>query len=322
MKRLITAIAVAMAISSAVADDNFKTGLMDPLTSIYTQEATHKGTIDTLSYYVNINDQQFEKQALVYLPYGYDAADQSKNYNVVYLAHGGGDNPGSWFSTDRTPYPLNIVADRLVEEEKMDPVIIVSASYYPPLSFNSDKGMENTIAYCKDFNKEVRKYLIPSVAKKYNTYLKSTDDDSITATRQHRAFGGFSMGSLTTWYQLAFDPYAFSNYLPLCGDLWTYDEEGEKLPTEISAKWLDDQLAATPFRGKDLNILAYTGDKDIAYVPELNLVKAIAGNSKYLSYSNDINSPDNLHFVILPDADHSYVNTNQYLADALPRLWK
>lgn len=89
--------------------------------------------------------------------------------------------------------------------------------------------MESTITDCRNFHKELRKYLIPAVGKTYNTYLRTFDDASITATREHRAYGGFSMGALSTWYQIAFDPAVAKYYLPLSGDLWVYDENQPKV---------------------------------------------------------------------------------------------
>ena len=34
----------------------------------------------------------------------------------------------------------------------------------------------------------------------YSTYLEKADEESILASRDHRAIGGFSLGSITTWY--------------------------------------------------------------------------------------------------------------------------
>ena len=115
--------------------------------------------------------------------------------------------------------------------------------------------------------------------------MRSFDDGAITATRGHRAYGGFSMGALSTWYQLAFDADAFSQYLPLSGDLWMYDESGDKKPADDAAVWLNSQIESTPYRGKDLNILAYSGTKDIAYGPQNSLVESIKTKAPLLEYS-------------------------------------
>lgn len=315
---LLILLAVAMPAICAKAD--FKTASVAGIPSGYSKEIEKEGVVDTLKYSVEVDGSIVDKEALVYLPYGYNPDDRDTRYNVLYLAHGGGDNPESFFSRKRTPYPLNQVADHLIAEGIMDPMIIVSASYYLPETTGASKGMENTIANVRDFHKEVRGSLIPAVGKKYNTHLRSMDDGAITASRNHRAFGGFSMGALATWYQLAFDPDAFSQYIPLSGDLWIYDDAGNKKSASEAAKWLDSKIAATPYRGKDLNILAYSGTKDIAYQPELSLIESLDSESSMLEYSDDLGE-GNLHFSVLPNGVHTYEYISQYLMDAMPRLW-
>lgn len=287
----------------------------------YADDATQAGYIDTLKYSVYKAGQEIEKEALVYLPYGYDESDESTRYNVLYLAHGGGDIPGSFFSEERTPYPLNKVADHLIEDGLMNPIIIVSASYYLPIDKDDNRGMDSTISYVKNFNKEVRQCLIPAVGKKYNTYLRSLDDDAITATREHRAYGGFSMGALSTWYQLAYDADAFSQFLPLSGDLWVYDEQGNKESASDAAKWLNDRLMSNRYRGREINVLAYSGTDDIAYVPELNFIEAVKALAPILEYSDDYET-GNLHFGVQEGGVHNYEFISQYLMDAMPRLWQ
>lgn len=291
-----------------------------PMPKEYASQASQKGRIDTLCYTTAANGAEIEKKALVYLPFGYNPADKDTRYNVLYLAHGGGDHPGSFFATDRTPYPLNQVADHLIEKGLMDPLIIVSATYYPPVGDNRSKGMDSTINYVRNFHKEMRSAIIPAVGKKYNTHLKSFDDGAITASRSHRAFGGFSMGALSTWYQLAFDSDAFAQFLPLSGDLWIYDEAGNKKSAALAAEWLNEQIASTPYRGQDINILAYSGTKDIAYDAELKLIEAIDEKAPLLDFS-DTPWQGNVHFYAQPGGVHNYEYISQYLMDAMPRLW-
>lgn len=321
LKKLFAAISLmAMATVPVMSQSDFKTEDVKPIPASYKQDVEKGGRVDTLGYTVATTDGNLEKKALVYLPYGYDPEDKDTRYNVLYLAHGGGDFPESFFSAERTPYPLDKVADHLIAEGVMDPMIIVSASYYPPVERGASRDMSHTIENVRDFNKEVRSALIPAVGKTYNTYLRSFDDGAITASRAHRAYGGFSMGALSTWYQLAFDPDAFGQYIPLSGDLWIYDEAGNKKDASEAAKWLNAQIAATPYRDGDINILAYTGTKDIAYQPELNLIQAIDKDAPLIRYSN-VPGEGNLHFYVLPGGVHNYTYISQYLMDAMPRLW-
>lgn len=41
--------------------------------------------------------------------------------------------------------------------------------------------------------------LIPAVESRYSTYAEDTTPVGIAASRDHRGFGGFSMGSVNMW---------------------------------------------------------------------------------------------------------------------------
>ena len=65
-----------------------------------------QGTIEALEYdcpayafnAILGTNETIHKKLYVYLPYGYDAAQQ---YNVLYLMHGGGDNQEYWLGKDK-----------------------------------------------------------------------------------------------------------------------------------------------------------------------------------------------------------------------------
>lgn len=318
MKKILTFLAAILSVGFAVAHD-IEVIDIKPIMKEFKAPVDNGGRIDTLKYTVQHKGTALEKTALVYLPFGYDEQDKTKRYNVLYLAHGGSDNPGSFFSTDRSEVTLKQYADRLISEGRMDPIIIVSTTYYMPDASSSPEGMDDVIALCKNFNQEIRGNVIPAVGEKYNTYLRGKDYGSITATRNHRAFAGFSLGALTTWYELAFDADAFKFFIPLSGDLWVYND-GKKQPAAEAAEWLNGELLKYPYRGKDIEVYAYSGTNDIAYKPELALIQNLADKSEVLEYSNEYGK-GNLHFGVMPKGEHTYQYVNQYLAYAMPLLW-
>ena len=56
-----------------------------------------RGTIERVIYTVTTPAGKIlNKYANVYLPYGYDASDLAKRYNILYLMHGSGGNPDAW----------------------------------------------------------------------------------------------------------------------------------------------------------------------------------------------------------------------------------
>ena len=68
-----------------------------------------------------------EKKAQVYLPYGYD---ESKEYNILYLMHGGGETYTYWL-IDMGMTTRNVLDD-MIKDGKCDPVIVVAPTYESP----------------------------------------------------------------------------------------------------------------------------------------------------------------------------------------------
>lgn len=322
--------------------DPFTVDAPPALPAAVRQPAEQQGTVETFAYTAHRDGRTFTKHARVYLPYGYDARDRRTLYDVVYLIHGGGDNSTSFFSDPRSPLPLTQVLDHLIATGQMDPVIVVTPTFYDDdqhIGENSRSSesrrkaslsdgrvataekqqpnrMDDAVALTRRFHEELQRDLIPSVERRYRTHLAAPDSLSVVATRQHRAFGGFSMGALCTWYQLAYGSDAVSRFLPLSGDLWTYDAQGTKQDAYTSAAWLSQQLLHAPY-GHDVVVHAYTGTEDIAGDPERNLIRALEGLPPFRYHVPDAN----LHFAMKQGGVHYYGDINEYLYHALPLLW-
>lgn len=288
--------------------------------------AQQQGRIEVFDYSANRNGKNITKKARVYLPYGYNPKDKKTKYNVLYLMHGGGDNTTSFLTPPKDWLPLCNVLDHLIAEKKMDPIIVVAPTFYDDDENITTGGMMDAVALTRDFNKELRRDLIPAVEKAYNTYLPlRADSAAVTDSRSHRAFGGFSMGALTTWYQLAYDNDAVKYYLPLSGDCWVYDADGTKLSADMSADWLNDMLSNSKF-SNDFKVWGYTGTKDIAGNPQKALTKALDAHATLFRYDRnatlDMMAPDcNLSFAMKKDGEHYYGDINRYLYYALPQLF-
>ncbi len=136
-----------------------------------------------------------EKELYVYLPYGYD---ETKDYNVLYLMHGGGENAAYWLSEERMGKGTCALLDRMVEKGEMEPTIIVCPTFY---SFQGDPKAYTfaSAAWPMYFWQELRNDVIPLVETTYSTYAHGdVSEENLTATRAHRGFAGFSMGSATS----------------------------------------------------------------------------------------------------------------------------
>src|SRR5690606_1842057 len=142
--------------------------------------------------------------------------------------HGGGENEDLLFGGPGESRELKRIIDNLVAKGDIEPLIVVTPT------FNS--GM-NDVAL---FHEELIKDIVPLVETKYNTHLESESLEDVKASREHRAFGGFSMGSVTTWHTFVNKLDYIKYYVPLSGDSWALSERsgGEK-PVE-TAEFLAD----------------------------------------------------------------------------------
>ena len=277
-----------------------------------------QGKIEEFKYMAHKNGRTFQKHARVYTPYGYKAKDKKTKYDVLYLMHGGGDKTTSFLTPPQDWLPLRNILDNLIAEGKMRPIIVVCPTFYDDDENIGANNMGDAIALTRDFHTELQNDLIPTVEKKYNTYLEGTDSIAVTKSRDHRAYGGFSMGALSTWYQLAYGVNAVKHFLPLSGDIWAYNEKGEKQDAKFAAEWMNSMLEKSPF-AHDFEVYGYTCTKDIAGNPEKATVEALHKYAPLFRYA----TPDaNLRFSMKKDGEHFYGHINEYLYYALPLIYK
>lgn len=159
----------------------------DKVDENYIVPCDEAGRIEEITYttrsYVSGDEQtDITKRALVYLPYGYDA---EKEYDILYLMHGGGDNETSWLVENSENKNL---LDNMIKNGDCDPVIVVTPTFY---------DTPGSVDY---FGYEFMNDLIPAVEGKYATYAEGdVAAENLKATRAHRAYAGLSMGSMTGW---------------------------------------------------------------------------------------------------------------------------
>ncbi|MBS1607942.1 MAG: esterase [Bacteroidetes bacterium] len=113
------------------------------------------------------------REFYVYTPPGYDARE-NKEYPVLYLLHGMGDDARGWIQTGAA----DVIMDNLIAEGKVVPMILVTTLGY---------GVAGTVASPKSFDqftKSLVDEVIPLVQKKYRASSNSSQ----------RAIAGLSMG--------------------------------------------------------------------------------------------------------------------------------
>ena len=242
-----------------------------------------KETYNSINGYKSLN---------VYLPYGYDA---NKKYNIFYLMHGGGENENTIFSNDVN---LHLILDHMIMNGDLEPMIVVTPTF---------NGGNCT---AQNFYQEFRANVIPFVEGKYSTYADSTTPEGIAASRMHRAYGGFSMGAVSTWAVIENCLDYVGYFMPLSGDHWSGNSAQDKAYSISSA------IDRSGLSKRDYFIFAGTGSEDIAYpnvAPQIEVMKTLP----QFDYTSDF-SKGNFYFLVAPGLTHWWGYVRHYVYDALP----
>ncbi|WP_027088011.1 sugar-binding protein [Cohnella panacarvi] len=281
-----------------------------PVPDDYRAENDKPGTIETLHYTTpNLDNGVDDKKLHVYLPYGYDASATDKKYNVLYLMHGGGENEDLIFGGPDQSKEMKKILDNMIAKGDIDPLIVVTPTF---------NGGKNDVAL---FHEELVASVVPLVETKYNTYAKSGSLADLKASREHRAFGGFSMGSVTTWYNFIHALDYFKYYLPLSGDSWIIEQRGGGLQPEKTAEYLADVARKSGYKPQDYYIFSATGTADIAYPNLKPQIDAMKQHKDVFVYSSDT-TKGNFYFIAADGGTHAWNWVNQYVYDILPDLFE
>ena len=270
------------------SDEEFTIHYTTPVPSEFFQAASQQGTIELLEYdskdYTSSARPATRKPAYVYLPYGYDP---TQKYDIIYLLHGWTGVAQEYFlgrsGSSRTS--LVHIFDNLIQQGLTKPFIAVSPTWDKD---NQSKDWGESTREAAVFSQEYVNDLIPAVETHYSTYLESPTEAGILASRQHRAIGGFSLGSITTWYifEQAF-PYS-KWYLPMSGDNWSQGMYGGQYYPDETVLFLADLVNRSPYRD-DFYVWYACGTEDVRLPQSHNQALAMAKltdtfNAKTFSY--------------------------------------
>lgn len=236
-------------------------GQKDPAPVSYEEDGTTsalatralEGTIQEITYEQAYEGVTYEKEALVYVPASYTPGVP---VNIVYLTH------GWWGTADGLAEGVAPVVDQLTSDGSIAPTIVVFATYYPDRSFATD-DYEDDYALNRFFATSEIDTLIDAVESRYTTFARGdTSDQSLRASRRHRAFGGFSMGATTTWDVFALRPQYFYGYMPMAGESWIGREEDADSPR--IAELVTAGVERAQYGPQDFRVLASVGSEDPA----------------------------------------------------------
>lgn len=259
----------------------------------YTGEAEEQGTLEDLYYdtwesfsYAE-QSQKLEKHAVVYLPYGYDPEQE---YDVFYLMHGGWSNENTTLGTTDAPSEFKNILDHAIQDGQIRPLIVVCPTYNNTNENGQDSDSFSLAMQLTDnYHNELLNDLMPAVEGTYHTYAEDTTPEAFAASRDHRGFGGFSMGSVTTWHTFQYDLDYFRYFLPMsCGTS------------------LDDDAIWQAAEGRDSGdyfVFVMTGTDDFAYSYDTDRTDRME-DSPYFASVDEAGEEGNYAFRVMDGCSH------------------
>ena len=181
-----------LACASADGMEGFE--FADKIPDEYLRTVDNGGTVTKIHYQSKDyfgDGAEVTKYALVYLPPDYSEDNQ---YDLLVLCHGIGGSEGEWTFGNNWSIPRNVI-DHLITEGVIPPIIIVMPNGRSTAKY-MDASMGNAGSFYV-FGQELRNDLLPYMDANYATYGSLTPDD-LSASRNHRAMAGLSMGGMQT----------------------------------------------------------------------------------------------------------------------------
>jgi enterochelin esterase family protein len=156
------------------------------------QDVPH-GEVRTVYYYSKVDESW--RPLMVYTPAGYNE-NRQKDYPVVYIQHGGGEDHRGWMEQGRTAQ----IMDNLIAAGKAVPMIVVSSNSNVH-SRNGSMGGGYSWQGMQTFRSEMIENIIPFVENYYR----------VRKDRKSQAMCGLSMGGGQSFYIGLRDPEVFAN---------------------------------------------------------------------------------------------------------------
>lgn len=282
----------------------------------YYDEASQQGTLITIEYETmdrSGSGESITKPALVYLPYGYDEADEGTKYNIFYLIHGWTGTAETFFHHDDSNALKNVL-DNMIENGDTEPLIVVT----PTFERNNDEAasLEDSVLQIKVFHEELVGELIHAVESRFHTYAETINDAGLTTSREHRAFGGFSLGAAIAWDVFLNHMDYYKYYMPMSGSCWALQDfaRGAEISKETAA-YLADYVRNSEYQSSDLFIYTATGSRDTAFDMADPLATALLEH-------DDVFNDSNVGYGIKDGAIHWWDAVTDYLYNGLPLFFK
>ena len=277
----------------------------------YKSTAEQPGTLERLDYTTwesmtyAVKTKPLTKTAYVYLPYGYS---DEKEYNVFYLMHGGWSNEETWLGTPDQSSEFKNVIDHAIEDGKMEPLIIVCPTYNNE-SPEDSSNYSLALTLTDNYHNELINDLIPAVEGKYSTYAAGTTPEALKESRNHRGFGGFSMGSVATWHAFEYCLDYFCYFMPMSGNLTSDGAYMASIVKNAGYDW------------NGFFIYAMSGTDDFAYSAFRSQIEAMTSDESGIFRETSNEQDGNLAFRIQEGGVHNGEYASEYAYNGLLWFW-
>lgn len=285
----------------------------------YYKDAEQQGTVVKMEYQTKLydTDELITKYCYVYLPYGYEE-NGTQRYDILYFMHGGGSTAEKFLGGNDSISLNRKNLDHMIQDKRIKPMIVVTPSFYR--NDIREDSLPNASTLVQLFPRELKEDLMPAVEGKYRTFAKDITPQGLQAARKHRAFSGFSMGGVTTWWVFAKAMDYFKYFMPLSGDCWLTETLGGSKAPAATAKALADAIDADKWKTNDYFVFALTGSEDMAEQSLTPQIEAMKVQPPFLFDDNF--KKGNAYYSILEGGKHeSSTFAPHYLYTALPEFF-
>ena len=269
----------------------------------YFLPARQKGTVQLIEYvtrdYTQTSRPAITKKAYVYLPYGYSAADTKVRYNTLFYMHGWTGIAGELFTVGGS-FIKNML-DAMIERGDIKPLIVVAATFD---NENKPQDFARSVEELSVFHNDFRDALLPFIDSHFNT----------NASRNSRAFSGFSLGAVTAWYEFCYNNDLIKYFLPLSGDCWIMGTYGGRYQPQATTDRLEQLVQEKGYTAADYEIYAAVGTRDPIWDQVNNQLTEMLARGTF--------SGGNIRYVVKQGGRHDYDAIVEYLYNALPLYFK
>jgi len=287
-------------------------GWTNPVPASYFTETAKKGTVERISYsskdYAG-EGEGITKTAYVYLPYGYDPKDKNKRYNIFYMMHGLECTADQLFNEGGGK--AKNMLDHMIESGDIPPVIVVAATFDAD---NSPQDFIRSESEVRQFHNDFANHLMPAVEGQYHTYAASASKKDLMASRDHRAFGGFSLGAVTTWFEFCYNYDFIHYYAPMSASCWYFGGYGD-YQAKKTCDFFEKLIRDHDLNNKGYYIYACTGTNDSLF-GQMN-----AQMNEMLSRST-VFTPEHVVYYLKNGGIHDFNSSVEYIYNALPVFFK